>query len=70
MKVSLSFEIHNEYNRFEILTIFFVIGCSGSPRLQRRKKGRHRAPKNPVQTEKEVPENVDELTYIDSLPEV
>lgn len=47
-----------------------IIGCSGSPRLQRRKKGRHRNTKSQPPVEKDVVESVDELTYIDSLPEV
>lgn len=48
-------------------------GCSGSPRMQRRKKRRNKAARI-VQTERQNGQNLDcdneDLAYIDTLPEV
>lgn len=43
------------------------IGCSGSPRLQRRRRARDRRKTRNSADKDETP---DELAYIDSLPEV
>lgn len=42
-------------------------GCSGSPRLQRRRRARERRKTRNSTDKDEAP---DELAYIDSLPEV
>lgn len=48
-------------------------GCSGSPRMQRRKKRRNKAARI-IQAERQNGQNVDcdaeDLAYIDTLPEV
>lgn len=44
-------------------------GCSGSPRLQRRRRARERRKYEKIRHTTEKDEALDELTYIDSLPE-
>lgn len=67
----------NEKNAFiqfcafghDVLSMIKLIylGCSGSPRLQRRRRARERRKTRNAANKDDVP---DELAYIDSLPEV
>lgn len=50
-----------------ILRNCVITGCSGSPRLQRRRRARER---RKVRSSSEKDDAGDELAYIDSLPEV